>query len=421
MTIGVTWPLWQIREAPPNLPLFAVPQIPYGLLLLASLGLILWKRALGWWVHAALLAAAILSDQLRLQPQMVSTPFLMLLAFPSRGARALGFAHLAAVWFFSGFHKLLSPKFFTSMSSWMLHTVWPTAPEELALIYGATIAFSEVLLGILIFVTQLRKVVANVGLLLHIGILMTLIPVGWNPSVWPWNILLAAAGPLLLWHWTECPRRLWLATPFWSKVASLALLGMPFLYYAGWHAHLCICLYTKNKPVAFIQHAGEEQKRVTFWEEMEVPIPPAHDALTAYFKAVARPGDLYFVRDQRGWAKANGLAQYRMSWEMLNGVPQALLQELGAGRLEKISGDRDIFYRLDFAETAIDDAALEQLASLQGAVEIDLRRTPISDAGLTALSGIPALRRVFVGGTRVTGMGVAAFREKRPNVDVVLE
>jgi len=40
----------------------------------------------------------------------------------------------------------------------------------------------------------------------------------------------------------------------------------------------------------------------------------------------------------------------------------------------------------------------------------------VTDAGLEALRGLPSLRRVYLGGTRVTGSGRDALRKARPRL-----
>src|SRR5690606_13116563 len=72
----LTWPLWQSRAEPPHLPLLPLP-LPFGLLLLATLALALWRPRPGTLLHAGLLALAMLADQLRLQPQALSFAVLL--------------------------------------------------------------------------------------------------------------------------------------------------------------------------------------------------------------------------------------------------------------------------------------------------------------------------------------------------------
>ncbi len=419
ITIGITWPLWQVRDAPPNLPWLDLPQVSYGPLLLITLAVMGWRPAFGWWLHVACLGAATASDQLRVQPQMISVPFLMLLAFRSPSARLLGLSHLGALWFYSGFHKLLSPRYFTEVSGWMLKVFYPSAPEALATATGAMIAFVEITIGVLVFIPALRRTVAVAALALHLGILLTLSPLGafHNESIWSWNLVLAAVGPLILWRWPQILRAQVRSARHWARALAAAWLVLPLGYYAGVHAHLCFCLYTKNKPMAWIERPGWTRARVGFWKEMQVPIPPAHGTIAAYFRAVAQPGDRVEVVDERGWARGRGLDHYWLSYEIERGLPQALLQELGAGKMEPHSGPQEsILYRIDLSGASIDDAALQRLAALEGLVELDVRGTPVTDTGLLALLAAPKLERLRIHGTGISSEARSLFHRERPDV-----
>ena len=85
-TIAITWPLWQVRHYVatadwpelPNLPALPLPQFDVGLLLFGSLLLVLIVPRWGVAVHGAMLLAAILLDQMRMQPECVSLFLLML-------------------------------------------------------------------------------------------------------------------------------------------------------------------------------------------------------------------------------------------------------------------------------------------------------------------------------------------------------
>ena len=71
LTIVITWPLWQARLSPPNLPLVPfLPELSFGPLLLGSLALALALPRTGFLVHVVLLVAALTFDQIRCQPQM---------------------------------------------------------------------------------------------------------------------------------------------------------------------------------------------------------------------------------------------------------------------------------------------------------------------------------------------------------------
>jgi hypothetical protein len=117
LTIALTWPLWQARASPPLPPLLpllpiwsmpsvhgGIPQFSCGFALLATLALVLWRPRAGIAAHLAVLALAIVMDETRLQPQVLSLALLMLATLPGSGARFVGLAHLVALWLWSGVH-----------------------------------------------------------------------------------------------------------------------------------------------------------------------------------------------------------------------------------------------------------------------------------------------------------------------------
>src|SRR5215208_5502504 len=71
-TLLITWPLWQNHQVTPMLPALPLPAVDMGLLLLLSLLLILVKPLPGIIVHTVLTLYAVLIDQTRLQPEVVS-------------------------------------------------------------------------------------------------------------------------------------------------------------------------------------------------------------------------------------------------------------------------------------------------------------------------------------------------------------
>ena len=72
VTLGLTWPLWQHRTMPPMLPAVDIPSPDMGWPLLGSLVLVLAAPRWGVALHGILLLAAILMDQMRLQPEFIS-------------------------------------------------------------------------------------------------------------------------------------------------------------------------------------------------------------------------------------------------------------------------------------------------------------------------------------------------------------
>jgi hypothetical protein len=110
-TIVITWPLWRVHETSPMLPALPLPALPLGPALLVSLALVLVRATGGTVLHSALLVYAMLIDQTRIQPEIVSLAVLLWGTFPSPDAKLVGRTHLIALWSRAGLSKLLSPEF----------------------------------------------------------------------------------------------------------------------------------------------------------------------------------------------------------------------------------------------------------------------------------------------------------------------
>lgn len=77
-------------------------------------------------------------------------------------------------------------------------------------------------------------------------------------------------------------------------------------------------------------------------------------------------------------------------------------------------------WRLTLARTAVTDAGLAPLRSLQRLEAVNLYATSITDAGLRSLDSLPRLRAVYAWQTRVTPQGADALRQALPRVQVNL-
>lgn len=66
-------------------------------------------------------------------------------------------------------------------------------------------------------------------------------------------------------------------------------------------------------------------------------------------------------------------------------------------------------YMIDFAETPVRNADLEQCQQMINIEDVGLSNTQIGDSGLKHLSRIPRLTRICLDGTRVTDNGVASL------------
>ncbi len=75
--------------------------------------------------------------------------------------------------------------------------------------------------------------------------------------------------------------------------------------------------------------------------------------------------------------------------------------------------------RLRLDRTDIGDAALRPFLQSESLLSVNLVGTVVGDEGLLALLGVPTLREVHVWESRVTEAGIAAARERRPDVRVI--
>ena len=190
-TILLTWKVWQVRELPPLVPLAAVWQIDMALPLIASLAVVLVRPPVGLALHTSLLGWAIIADQCRMQPQVISLACLLWGTCGLPGGLVVARSSLTATWLYAGLHKLTSPIYFDRVGPWMLDAVWPGAAPGLALPLALMVAGTEVALGIGTLVPACRRAVAIGAVTLHASVLAVLVwRLDWNREVchgtWPW-------------------------------------------------------------------------------------------------------------------------------------------------------------------------------------------------------------------------------------------
>ena len=317
-TVLITWPLWQAHDSPPMLPALPLPAIDLGAILLASLALVLVAPGRGLAVHSALLLYAVLIDQTRLQPEVVSLTLLMWGTLPSPTARAFARAHLVSLWVFAGLNKLLSPAFLHSRAQWMLAGMVDDPSPWLVEHVGYLIALAELGTGVLALLPWSRRLAAWAILALHGGILLDLSPLGhdWNRAVWPWNVALAVSGFAFIAPWTGSPLRSLGACHRLLRPALILLVVGPLGFYVGiTDAYLAHNLYSANTPRAVVSCARgclPNQQPGATWTVFEVPLPPEHRLLEQYFARTCRPGDVMTITDSRWWFEWRGHDQRRL-------------------------------------------------------------------------------------------------------------
>lgn len=311
-TLLITWPLWQTHTRPPMLPALPLPSFDMGVILLLSLALVLIKPLHGMIAHTALLIYAMLLDQTRMQPEIISLTLLMWGTLPYANAQAVARAHLIALWFWAGTNKLLSPAFLTGTGPGLFVELLPSTLLWLRPVGGYIIAATELLAGVLAVFPRTRKLSGTLAFGLHAGIFLSLSPIGrdWNESVWPWNIALALAGLALIVPWRE-PL---LKTMVLSHRLVTALILLILISPAGWFvgitdAYLAHHLYSSDVPRA----TSTALETSITWNVFQVPLPPEHRLFEQYFRLTCQPGDKMTIRDTRWWFRQQGLDQQELT------------------------------------------------------------------------------------------------------------
>ncbi len=303
ITIWVTWPLWEVRTSPPMLPLIDLPQFGFGLVLLATLAVILLHAKTGIVLHSIVLLAAMLTDQMRLQPEFISQAILLWGTLPWTAARAICRAHLLALWFFSGLHKLLCPFFYSGDARWLVTAIVPDASETLSTVIGVVIASTEIGLAVTALFPKSRRFAVPLAFLLHSGIVVLLsFLLVWDPAVWPWNLALSVSGYVMIGSWKQTVGSEFRQTGSAARIAMACILVAPFGYYVGLvDTYLCHVLYSNHAPVAWIRTVDGQRHAVDTRPQLNVPVPQIERLYTQHFTAVAGPGDRLEIFDPRLW------------------------------------------------------------------------------------------------------------------------
>lgn len=300
-TVLLTWPLWQARETPPPLPAVAkLPQLSLGWPLLAACVLLAIRPRLGAAACWLGFSVAMLLDQTRIQPQVVSLLMLSLATLNWPPGLLAARASLVSLWLFAGLHKLASPDYFACFVPWLLGPEWNTAGGWAI---AAGLALAEVALGVGCLLPQTRKLAAAGAVGLHLTALAILSPLGltWNSAVWPWNLTLAAAGPAVVLPWRgrgfgTC----WREAPGWARAWAVGLLVMPLGYPLGLvDAYLAGCVYAYNTPRAFLCTAFDRVDLNEACRPLNVTLPPAPRLFEPFFQQVGRPATWLEVEDPR--------------------------------------------------------------------------------------------------------------------------
>jgi hypothetical protein len=304
-TVITTWPLWQARAWPPLLPAVPLPQWDIGWLMIVSALAVLVHPRYGLTAHCVVVGLAMLMDQTRMQPEIVSHCLLMLGTLPATGAKLVGRMHLVSLWLFSGLHKLFSPAFFDNIAPALFGDLFPSAPAGSVLVFASCIVGAELALGCLALSVRTRRFAACAAVPFHLGVLASLVWIGWNQAVWPWNVALAGAGFGLLFPWRESLTESFARAGVALRAAAACVLLAPLLFYVGaLDAYMAHCLYSGNTPVGIWVHDGQEENlsMLTMHSSLHVPLPPTHRTFWQFFLAAGHPGDHLVIEDSRHWA-----------------------------------------------------------------------------------------------------------------------
>lgn len=277
-TAVVTTPgLWCSRRPFPRVPVwFTTPYIDDRILISLSLLLLLLSyvrrlRRFFFVTGALFLVYLVLEDLTRLQPYVyLYLSLLTLINFPlGRAPPQLILAALSALYVWSGIHKI-NIHFVNEVFPWLV-TEW--APERVARKIALFIPFLEIGAGVFLTSQETRRFASLVLLLMHLGLLLLLGPLGlnWNSSVWIWNITMPIVCLLLASQRSEslCTRTLT------HPLVALLTLAPALNFFGLFDHYLSFSLYSGLTPRAWIiDEKRDERKSIQEWSLSTTGVPP---------------------------------------------------------------------------------------------------------------------------------------------------
>lgn len=266
--------------------------IPFGpLLVLSALGAAIRPRIFGP-LQCALVALAILADQTRLQPEILSLAVLMTAPAFGPAGRQLTRWVLAAMWLWAGIHKALS----YGWTDWYASEIAADLHQPgIGALVAVGVPLLEVGLGCAALWRRTWPLTRWGGAAAHLGILLWLSPLvaSRNIAVWPWNVALVVAAFVLfapdepVWARQRRP---------WAIATALALILAPATSYrTGELAYLSHHLYSASVPEAISCGSRGCGNDVTDTSGLRVPFPPHPMAFRARFERTCDPGDRLMV------------------------------------------------------------------------------------------------------------------------------
>ena len=440
LTTVITWQVWQIRIDPPNIPVFDLPQISFGIFVLLSLAWMVIHPRSGFVIHVLVVAVASIFDQFRLQPQILAIIMLMFAALGESNKRICRW-FLAALWLWAGTHKLLSPHWFTFSSHWLVRSA--TQNTELADQYfwhfGLIIGWAEILAGLsaLFF----RKLAAIFCVAMHGSIMLLLIKIQWNYSVLPWNGATIVVGTWVMWTTFLKPDEsagLLLKSVEFCLAAVFLIAPIGFYYGVLDHGYASV-LYSDYLPRGVI--TGHEKLRVIEgWAPINVPFPSERRTHRQFFEAVAKEGeklhifdprelldDQFFVfqagkaieiSEQDFYSSSEGTVfgvgfddRYSMFWLSRWGD---LTHRWYKGRESESESDA-MAYTYTANPEKFSTEMLRLLRGLPNLEQLQLANCPVTDEHMIEISKLKRLQGIGLNNTAVTDEGTnAPFNVKRP-------
>ncbi|EKK00326.1 hypothetical protein RBSH_04342 [Rhodopirellula baltica SH28] len=438
VTIAITWPLWQVRQMPPHLPTFDLPQISFGWMLIASLVWVVIRPRSGMAVHWAVLIVAAIFDQFRLQPQFFSIALLMTACVWEAGHRIARW-FLVSTWVWAGIHKLLSPDWFGYASHWLVERSGLDA-DATYMSFALVVALVELAVGVLAIFRP--RWAAPACAAMHVGIALTISPllVNWNESVLPWNLSVAVIG-----SWVLLTTKTWYPTFGWERLVCAAGLIAPIGFYGGLLDHgFSGVLYSASIPQGLIT-TKTSTLPIEGWGELHVPFPKERRTIRIYFEQVAKPGDKLHLADPRPWLSdafyvldSRHRAKEIDRDTFFDGLPPGSFEllEVGesAGGQEQeplavsgvgVDSRRSLFelqkaevrmvrrekgqpiFAVEFTPENFDPSLLDHVARLPNLMQIQLAGTGVKDSDLSRLSQLRLLTGIGLDRTAITDEGIA--------------
>ena len=442
-TVIITWELWHARHDPPNLPLIDVPQISFGIWMVFSLLLVLFKPRTGFWVHVIIITAASLFDQFRMQPQFLALVLLMWAAIYETGTR-IGRWFLAALWIWAGIHKLLSPHWFAHAGHWMLTAMQfdDTFANQWHTQYAMVVGLSEIAVGLAAIIRP--RLAAYLGAAMHLSIFFLLIYIDWNFSVLPWNLATAIVGAWMLLNVSQSDtesRHRWI-----EFVAAGVFFVAPVGFFWGMLDHgYANVLYSDFVPRALIT-SKESLREVSGWHPIHVPFPYERRTHRQFFESLAGEGDKLHIHDPRPaledlyFVMRDGQAVRISKEDFFSDVDDSVagiaiddrharfwLRRRGTikrrwyrdiERTDRRRSDSLVSYAYQMNPETYSVETLKLLTGLPNLEQLQLSGCPVIDSDLAVLSGLTNLSGLGLSNTSVTDEGLRHL-EKLPKIRIL--